>query len=287
MALEQKKLERAKTEYLSLSMDQTNFLKSILGEGVTECDMFQKYLDYVSRIQEDLRNSIKNCDLSTPTASDIENESYFLVKYLLRNDSYDLKKSKYQKYKLDWLKVSYDCLNIQDSAPSPTTGHWELANTIVYTDPSLPDKDACGEHTISLSNGSFTATHANYGCYGINAESVTFTGTWTSPPASLTPGNTYSMSLDIKAGNTTESFWNDYIDIYMDADNVECGFASGSKTDIGEGKVDAEANKLSDSWSGTFTAPQYGYANSDSTSQFEIKASVQEGCVRYIYKWVK
>ncbi len=290
MALEQKKLEFAKDQYLSLSLDQRDFIKNILGEGVTECDMFQKYLDYVSRIQVDLKNSIKNCDLSTPTASDIEDESYFLVKYLLCNDSYASKKLEYQKHKLDWLKVVYNCLNIEDSSSSSTTGvgHWELANTIIYTDPTLPYKDKCGEHTISLSNGSFTTTLEDYGCYSLSAESVTFTGSWTPPPSSLTPGDTYSMILNIKASNaTTDWHWGDDIGICMDKDSIEWGFGSGYNINISEVKVDTIAGKLSDSWSGTFTAPQYGYADSDSTNQFEIMASVQEGCVRYIYKWVQ
>ena len=285
-------LNAAKEVYLDNRNAISSFIANRIGQNsASECDIFQKYLEYINKIKIDIRNSLHQCASLPPTESDIEQEAFSLARYWFRDSmNYIERKRSYQAEKLSWLKV-LDCLEVEgveDTPPSGEGGSWQLTDTIVYTDPSLPDQYECGEHTGSVSNGSFNAYHAYYGKCGDDDDSVSFQGTWSQPPATLVPGQTYSLNMSISGTNQTDWFWDDFIAFTMDDPTIECGFATASRIKIASVEADAHEGTLNDAWSGEFTAPDSGYGLTDDAghNQFEIKATVREGCVRYIYTLV-
>lgn len=78
--------------------------------------------------------------------------------------------------------------------------------------------------------------------------------------------------------------------LVMDMDNAspQCGFGTSPGIDITPGwlRVLGQASApSSDSWSGTFKAPDFGYAGSSESKKFQIKVGGSAGCARYIYEW--
>jgi len=177
------------------------------------------------------------------------------------------------------------------TANNPTNGYWKLSNTIIYTDPDINSHE-CYKSLISLKNGSLSAITSVYkrDCNWHFDESITFTGSWTPPSSVLLPGKSYPMHINIRRSNPVKQWGADnYISLYMDNYDTGCGSATRSALDITNEWIKVywrSSNPSSNSWSGSFVAPAYGYSDSGKTNKFQIKATVRDGCVRYIYQWV-
>ncbi len=181
---------------------------------------------------------------------------------------------------------------VEGGGGSSSEGSWTLSETIIYVDPEehLNSNPGCYHNTLDLSSGSATATNSVVypGCNWDYAESVTFTGSWSVPPATLVPGTEYAVSATISRSNPVEQWGaDDFIGLDMDKYDVACYFGTAGSVDlIDRVSVGWRATDPSSaSESGTFTAPAFGYASSTETNKFQIKASTHNGCVRYIYQW--
>lgn len=177
--------------------------------------------------------------------------------------------------------------------PDPITGSsWQLAEVISYTDPFL-NSNACYQVSVNLSDGSYDATTSvsDSVCNWRYSESIGFTGSWTSPPDTLIPGESYAASMNLSRTNPVDQWTADeYIYMNMDKADLECGYATASQQHINTESVAVgwrESAPSSDSWAGTFEAPALGYAGSSATKKFQIIAGGAGACMRYIYEWVE
>ncbi len=110
---DREKLMRAKDEFMALSSSEKDLLKQRLGADITDCDLLQKYLDYVTRAQMDLVSYLGECKLLRPSKADIEKQAYFLAHSRLGYGTFKEREESYQKSKLSWLKT-WDCLRYED-----------------------------------------------------------------------------------------------------------------------------------------------------------------------------
>ncbi|MCX7086918.1 MAG: hypothetical protein NTV00_02570 [Methylococcales bacterium] len=111
---EREKLNRAKEDFKSLDSDAKAALKKLVGSEDNNCDLFQKYLDYVASAQLDLSNSMGDCKSIRPTKLDIEKQAYLLARTTrLSSGTYTERQTSYQNAKLGWLKVA-GCLRYED-----------------------------------------------------------------------------------------------------------------------------------------------------------------------------
>ncbi|MBK5970344.1 hypothetical protein, partial [Thiorhodovibrio winogradskyi] len=287
---ERAKLNLYKDDYLELAVELTDGLKSkfFVEKNPSTCDMFHEYLNVRSRVELNLKNSLRNCESFSLTESDIRSKAEVLARYWIRSGK--ASRAQYQAEKLSWLQAN-NCLNFEDDSETPPItehGVWALADKIVYSDPDV-DIHECFQKSVAISDGSYSLTNSVSGelCNWKFSESITFTGSWTSPPPTLVPGQSYSASMDISRSNHLEQFGaSDFIDMQMDNYEMGCGSATASKIDINTVEVGWRASDPStDSWSGSFEAPGFGYAGSGETKKFQILAGGYYGCVRYIYEW--
>ena len=294
LADEREKLNKYKEDYLNLSTSMKIDLenKNYSAENPTTCDMFHKYLDIRSRIELDLKNSSRNCENGL-TTTDIQSQAEFLARYWTRQSSL-ANKADYQAAKLSWLKNN-GCLNFEDNNVPPTPsehGVWVLADTIVWSDPNINDHE-CYESSAIISSGSYSSTTSvSRGvCNWDYSESYTATGSWSKPPETLIPGQSYPASANISRSNAVDQWGaSDYIYMYMDNSEPECGYSTASKAKIVDPSLQVgwrASDTSSAEWSGTFEAPSFGYAGSSESRQFQIKAGGSGGCVRYIYEWAE
>lgn len=295
MAEEKEKLNRAKNNFLNLQSWHLDTMKKTMGkENPSYCDLFNKYLDHVARAQQDLIFSSRDCSDSglKPDKSAIEARAHLMARIWLRDISRTERKNIYQKSKLDWLK-SKKCLNFVDASPQQTPiegGSWMLSEVIPWRDPNINDH-ACYESSAVVSDGSYTSRTAvsDAVCNWKYSESISFTGSWSSPPKTLIPGKSYPASGNISRSNPVEQWGvSDYIYLYMDNYETHCGYVTASKIEINTESIDVgwrESSPSSDSWAGNFEAPNFGYSGSSETKKFQIKAGGRSACIRYIYEW--
>ena len=195
MQKERERLNHAKEKFLALSTDNENFLRRITGADKPDaCALFETYLDIVSRIQMNLSNAMLSCQ-SLLSKRDIENRAYFLARYILRGEP-----AAFQKEKLSWLKNN-ECVTVENPATEGGgqggSGHgWVRQSATLIDGCSFHDHE-CYTVTCSASEGSWQGTHSDNGtCSGIpDSANYSGSGTYTVPPAVLTPGQTVPLAV--------------------------------------------------------------------------------------------
>ncbi len=188
--------------------------------------------------------------------------------------------------------VDIDDENTKKDNTDSKTDYWVLTETLI--EKKTYKKHQCYQGSLSLSNGSFSWSKEviTGACNNGKDEysSLDANGSWSQPPDILAPGKEYPMNSSI---NRTSKLYDSFhfsagIGIYMDYYSTGCGGSRRSRLDIAKSlKVQNRNGEASDSWSGTFKAPNFGYAESQETNKFQIKVTTTSGCVRYIYTWKK
>jgi len=181
--------------------------------------------------------------------------------------------------------------NTETDNTGSNTGSWVLSETLIEKGTVTTNK--CYVGSMSLSNGSFSFSKACVvGRCNIKEREYSIleaNGSWSPPSSILKPDKEYPMNSSINRSSKVYEYYSfdAGITIYMDYFDTKCGY-SRNRIKISEGlKVSNGGGKTSYSWSGTFKAPNFGFAESRETNKFQIKVSTSSGCVHYIYTWKK
>ena len=290
------KLEQVRDAYLQLSEGKKRELDTLLNYRWTtasETERFKKFFELYSTTYSQLKGATLSCP-SVPTDEVLRSKVVSLVNTAwLSAQSESAANEAFTSEYIDFLKA-YECTgatNSEDSEEVPEASvYWRRVDTI--QDFELINSHDCYTRTLSGGSGSVSYQDVtNPACFSGNSTTFSATGQWTSPPSTLVPGDSFSLSFSINRG---ENSWNGggfYLAMDIDNAGVLCGGGTGGRVAIDYLRVTGGGSETSDSATVTIEVTEQGLSmvggGSYNADSFAIRACFTEGGVRYTYEKVE
>ncbi len=180
--------------------------------------------------------------------------------------------------------------------PAAPSGYWKLVETIVEESGSAHGTATNPDSYLSISGDGYSSlgVRINESFSGNGYYRLSTNYSWTPGPATLTPGQNFTMQLSARRteASTTKVFTGSGT---VEAEFERHGVSSSmdySSRKLGSADVDWD-EIASDSSTETEVVPDYGYADSETSGKMDLIIRIVAGSnnlylryIKYVYQWV-